>query len=229
MYMIKKENFIYEKENSIPKELCEEIIEQFETKCNINIHEIIKEKNGDNLVKYNEYNVKCFNNLMEIDYTFCFDHNYDSLQKILEKELKENLKKYFVQFKNSSQIPSNKNNNSYYSMLNVCLTPTILFTIQSKYHFKKDSNNTQNIKNYNKKVHSLNQKIKLFRYIWCLNDYPGDILFWNNYPVKIQKGKLIIFPISWCFPYIELLHSENTQNISENIKKFVIYGDILYG
>jgi len=44
----------------------------------------------------------------------------------------------------------------------------------------------------------------MLRFIWFMNDYDGEILFPNNHKIIPKKGKLIIFPASWVFPYEEI-------------------------
>ena len=53
-------------------------------------------------------------------------------------------------------------------------------------------------------------RIKKFHFIWFLNEYEGEIIFWNNYSIKPLAGKLIIFPASWCFPFFELTKFNQT-------------------
>lgn len=52
--------------------------------------------------------------------------------------------------------------------------------------------------------------------MWFLTDCKGIISFWNEYNIVPKAGKLIIFPVSWCFPYKELINLE--------ADKYVIYG-----
>ena len=53
-------------------------------------------------------------------------------------------------------------------------------------------------------------RIKKFHFIWFLNEYEGEIIFWNNYSIKPLAGKLLIFPASWCFPFFELTKFNQT-------------------
>ena len=57
-----------------------------------------------------------------------------------------------------------------------------------------------------------------FIYIWFLNDYDGEIIFFNDYKIKPKGGLFLLFPISWCFPYQELI------KLNEN--RYIIYGYI---
>lgn len=57
-----------------------------------------------------------------------------------------------------------------------------------------------------------------FIYIWFLNDYDGQIIFFNDYKIIPKMGLFLLFPISWCFPYEELI------KLNEN--RYIIYGYI---
>jgi hypothetical protein len=41
---------------------------------------------------------------------------------------------------------------------------------------------------------------KILHFMWILNDYDGIIVFPNKHTIHPKKGKLIIYPASWCFP-----------------------------
>jgi len=56
-----------------------------------------------------------------------------------------------------------------------------------------------------------NTAINIFKYMWFLNDYDGEIIFWREYSIRPKAGMLIIFPISWCFPYEELFTTSGTK------------------
>jgi len=59
----------------------------------------------------------------------------------------------------------------------------------------------------------INQKI--LKYVLFLNDYDGEIVFWKDYKIRPQKGNMILFPLSWCFPYYE-----NTKIDANNITAY---------
>jgi hypothetical protein len=52
-------------------------------------------------------------------------------------------------------------------------------------------------------------------FVWFLNDFNGEILFWNDYYVRPTAGSLLIFPASWCFPFSEVVkHNETVSMIT---------------
>lgn len=69
---------------------------------------------------------------------------------------------------------------------------------------------------------TIGQKQRMFTYIWFLNDISvgGEILFFNNYHIVPEKGKLIIFPSEWFFSYT------NKKPVSDN--KYIVIGHLYY-
>ena len=52
-------------------------------------------------------------------------------------------------------------------------------------------------------------------FIWFLNDYDGEFIFCNEYKVKPERGKLLLFPNSWCITHEEVIKfGENKYVIS---------------
>lgn len=173
IFIYKRETFIYEKENSIQIDLCNDIIEIYE---NDNIKE-----------------------LYDIDN----NNDFSKLKKTLQKELIINIYSYYKQI--------NKIENYTFFNLNSFLD------IKKKYTFfiensKTDKNDIQILNRI------INNEYKNFMYIWFLNDYNGEIVFYDEYIIKPKAGKFIFFPVSWYFPYNEL--------IQLNSNKYIIYGYI---
>lgn len=167
-FLYKKETFIYQKEQSIPDELCNDIIE---------------------IYNYNAVTISGKYNINE-------NMNYLKIKEFLIKELNENLVKYY------KQINTLKNGN-------------LLYFTQHKIDFYIENNKT--ISENTKKINRFSEnKLKLLMCIWFLNEYDGEISFWNEYKIQPKAGKLVIFPVSWCFPYQELIHLQ--------ANKYIIYG-----
>jgi hypothetical protein len=93
----------------------------------------------------------------------------------------------------------------------------IEYIIESKNKLN-DNFNIDNKYIYLKKNNLNNTKLKAYIFIWFLNDYNNNYSFWKNYDIEIKKGKLLIYPVSWCFPCIEFLNSNDI--------KYDIYGYI---
>ena len=224
--MFSKEILIYEKENSITTEICDDIIEMFEN--NMDLYYSKKDTiiptnntNTDLQMKYNEYIITNENNLTTIHYNIRFDDKYNKIKKTLSNELNRNIQKYFLQIKPTINISHKKNYNMKYELLSLNKTEYDYNIGSKQIEMSNDKSKTINtsLKNniYYNKINILNQKIKYFHYIWFLNDYDTKLIFWNTYSIEIKRGKLIIFPISWCFPYSEILNLN---------KIYTIYGTI---
>ena len=182
----KKETFIFEKNNSITTELCNDIIDLYD----INKYDII------DLYDINKYDIIDLYDINKYD-------NYDKfinakVTKFLHNELKANLCKY--------RKSLNKINN--YNIINIKNLKCSLF-------IKKIKLINETI--YTKRFSETNN-IKIFMYIWFLNDYDGEIIFWNDYRITPKCGKFIVFPVSWCFPYHEIIRSD--------ANKYILYGYI---
>jgi hypothetical protein len=129
--------------------------------------------------------------------------NYNKIKSYLTKELGKNLNNY------NKKIDKIKNYNMIEKKIKNC-DKKIAFYIEknkSTYNF-----------NYINRVSIGSTDIKLLMYIWVLNDYDGEIIFWNEYKIIPKAGSFIMFPISWCFPYEELIDLQND--------KYIIYGYI---
>ena len=54
------------------------------------------------------------------------------------------------------------------------------------------------------------QIIQRLAFVWFLHDYDGILLF-GNHAVQPKKGKLILYPLSWCIPVVESI--SKTQEV----------------
>ena len=169
-FLYKKETFIYEKNNSITNELCNDIIEIFVNDVSNN----------------NRYNMD-------------YNDEYKKIKRYLTEELKKNI-------------------HSYEKKINGIKDYKIIDIKNYNFVFYIENNNKPNdIINYTNRT-TIKNNVKLLMYIWFLTDYDGEITFWNEYKIIPKAGKCIIFPVSWCFPYQELIQLQT--------KKYIIYGYI---
>ena len=57
----------------------------------------------------------------------------------------------------------------------------------------------------------------VIQFIWFLNDIDdGMLTIWENFNIKPEKGKLVMFPSTWSFPYM--------HHISMTCDKYIISG-----
>jgi hypothetical protein len=54
---------------------------------------------------------------------------------------------------------------------------------------------------------SKKNRFRVLTYIYYLNNVEegGETQFWDNYKIKPQKGKLVLFPASWTYPHSGLM------------------------
>jgi len=133
-------------------------------------------------------------------YNMNISKKYDKIQKYLTIELQQNICNYQKRI----NIIQEK-----YQLVNFFPVSKMQYTFFIEKNNKKELNITTRYSN---------NSAKLLMFIWVLNEYNGEFTFCNQYKIKSKPGKLIIFPVSWCFPYEEL--------ISMEANKYIIYGFI---
>ena len=196
--MLKQPFLIFEKKKSLPNSLCDEIINNYKD-------DLI---NGNFVVDNCSYNIN-------------YDIKYKRILKTLNNELNSSINKYFDLFKNETLIYKKTNFNYDYALTDRVEKSEILpsknniFFIINKTEYNNDS---QNITIYKKNESQNNNGIKIFMFIWFLNDGDGDFMFWNKVKVDNKKGTLLIFPTSFLYQYNEI--------IKNNTSKYTIYGFI---
>jgi hypothetical protein len=192
---MKKENFIYTKLNSLTEPIINEIINNYKF-LKLHFDEIMVTDN----------NFSCENK----DYKML---NYLKIKKYLSNEIQTNLYKYI-------EIINKLSENNTFKVLHNSDSVNI-----SNFNYNKiDTNqNLINDRSFDDRriEHLYHSKYSIFKekkffFLWFLNEYNGEIIFWNNYVIKPKAGMLLIFPSSWCFPFSEF--------IEENQIKYAISG-----
>lgn len=177
-------NLIYENNNSVCPELCEEIINLFE-----------KSKNKFDGLTVGGVNkkVKDTTDLM-LNKT---DSEWSEIFIFLESELTNNLKKYLENI-NKKYINILDNNNKKYEVINkdIVISPFMVqryIKNEGKYVYHNDF-----------LVDKENKSYRVLTYLFYLNDVHegGETEFFAG-DIKIipKKGKLVLFPASWTFPH----------------------------
>jgi hypothetical protein len=190
-----KDKLIYEKKNSITDELCNDIINIFD----------------------NNYNLTANSNCYNITY----NPNYSKIKDFLKKELDKNLRDYDKKCIISLHI-------KHYQFVGHCKSSNIqkceiqMYEILKKcnkeFVFYIEKNKSKDNFNYTNRVSIGSTNIKILIFMWFLNDCDSEIIFWDEYKIIPKAGNFIMFPISWCFPYQELVNLQND--------KYIIYGYI---
>lgn len=178
-------DYIYEKNNSIDKNLCNKIIEHFE----------YSHKKSDGCICSGLYkNVKDtidlhFSNEIEL---------FKEIDKILCDELNNNLYDYI-----------NKINSNCHTLKWKNYTDTG-FNIQ-----KYIKNSGKYIYHNDERIECHNKKYRILTYLWYLNDIEegGETEFFGSYKVKPECGKFLLFPASWTFPHCGKIPLSNDKYI----------------
>jgi len=195
---LNKNNFLYNKNNSITHELCKEIIENFENDYNYNKHLFINYKN--------EIVFEIPNNIL--NYPF-----YYKLKKFLIKEINKNIDLYKNKMNSCLYFNNSSNYNVPFNVLN-----TKVINIESTFFIKKkifieNDNALEYLNKINSAVRVRNDNIIILSFVWFLNDVSCELVFWNEYKFKSSVGTLFIYPVSWCFPYEQIIETNQDQYI----------------
>jgi len=179
IFTYKKEQLIIIKNNFITNELINDIIE------------IIDDLSNKNL---------------SLDYkNFSKNENWGKIKKNIIHKINKELSNYKIMI-NSKSLFINTGNE--FSTIN------FEYLNKSNFEFIIENNNTFedsyniNISNRFEIKDDVVSK-KIMKYTIFLNNCDKEIIFWETYKIKPQKGSILIFPISWCFPYYELINKES--------------------
>uniref|UniRef100_A0A6C0HC87 Uncharacterized protein n=1 Tax=viral metagenome TaxID=1070528 RepID=A0A6C0HC87_9ZZZZ len=135
------------------------------------------------------------NNINENHVEILLNENYGKIQKYLIRQLHENIELYKRRFETIDyklKIPQISTR-----------TPLII---------KKQKLTNNNVE-IQQKMKPNNIEINKFLFLWFLNEYDGEILFWDTYKIKPKLGRFVLIPISWCFNYCENIKLFETQCI----------------
>ena len=167
--------YICEYKNSIPNILCNEIIQLFESVENEKKEIIVSDVNTP---YKNTINFIIPKN----------DEKWKRIELFLYKEMLSKLKKYINKHTNSINYKKMFGNKELYA-------PN--FIIQ-KYEKQK----SEYIYHHDDYIENSNSRV--IKFMWHLNkvDEGGDTIFWENYKVRSEQGKLLLFPSTWCYPYM---------------------------
>jgi hypothetical protein len=169
------DNFIFEKEKSIQNCLIDDIIELYKI----------------------EYKKDTF-----CDYLIMYDDNFSKFKTYLLNEITCSLFLYIIEL---AEKTKNLELKQYFrDALSNASKNISEFKFSTKIFYNNENdiiNTKRSIQCYDK---NYSTKIIILRFIWFMNDYDGVIIFCNNLKIIPKKGKLIIFPASWTFPYEEI-------------------------
>lgn len=176
-------NYIYLKYNSLPDELCDEIIDYYNKEGNNRYEGITAGGLNKNTKDTLDYCIPVNNNS---------DDKWNKINEILSSELQKNLKIYINNIENS-----------------LCNNFTSNYKIFDKNYFKENTFMIQKYKKQKGKYiyhddFSIDEKgHRVITYLWYLNNVEegGETEFWHKIKIKPEKGKLLLFPSHFGFPH----------------------------
>jgi hypothetical protein len=118
------------------------------------------------------------------------NHTYGKLQNVLINELNKNISEYDV-----------------YGLKNLDFQKKVNVTLcGAEFYIKKHiySNNSSRVRHEPKLCIHNKSAIKMLKFIWVLNGN-AEYYFWDKYMVKAEIGTFLLFPVSWCYPYNEVV------------------------
>jgi hypothetical protein len=179
-------DFIIEFKHSIPQPLCNTIIEMFD--------------NDDNKCK--GVTLGGFDDNVKNTTDLCIpkeNEKWNKIEQFLYKELFSKIKKYKSTINKKFNINLNNNYNIEFTLFNKKNVFTDYFMIQ-----KYNKNNGKYVYHDDFALHNcIDKSYRLLTFLWYLNDVNegGETVFWENYKIQPEKGKLLLFPASWTYPH----------------------------
>jgi hypothetical protein len=210
-FTYKKEQLIWMKENFVTEELCDDIVE---------IIDILKKENQNyenvfscaGVLSTDDLELSICNKMSLISVDEENISKYKTWERIkphLINELNREIEKYSGMVNSKLIFTKETTNRDNFS--------TLCFNYLDGNNFNFFINNNKGEVKRTEKFYVKDMMInqKILKYVLFLNDYDGEIVFWKDYIIRPQKGNMILFPLSWCFPYYE-----NTKIDAKNITAY---------
>jgi hypothetical protein len=197
-------DFIYTNQNSLSKEICEDIIELYERDKKYGYRGITGMGEDINLKDTWDLGINFLLNNNELK-------EWTNIHKLLYTELYSNLKSYLGNLNSNEVYKKNRTADCIpFKIIHANPLKAETFQIQKyepltgKYIFHQDGLNELVEKRY-----------RLITYLWYLNDVDegGETEFWGTYKVKPEAGKLILFPATWTYPHCGNIPISNAKYI----------------
>jgi hypothetical protein len=206
------EEYIYENENTLSDEFCDEIVQYFES--NVELHKMggmnendkYKDQLNENyiFIDNNEIINKNIRNSITLSLNCDIDTSNNEIEKMKQQLLKntlDNISIYYEKYKCT-------NINFRILQRNTLIVHNFIINKYVKnegkiiYHSDED---------YNIKMN----EVRLFTCIWFLNDVyeGGETEFFKKINVIPKKGKIMIFPAEWFFPHCGKVPISNDKYI----------------
>lgn len=178
------ERFIYQKQNSIPNEICETIIHYYEGEEN--------KFKGFTANGVNEDVKKTFDFVIPMPMNDVIT-KWDDICQLLTSQLQENITEYMTSLKTHPNFITD----NYKFLYAKYLTEE---TYQIQKYVKGEGKYTYHEDSF---IDWENQKFRVITFLWYLNDVleGGETELLGDIIIKPERGKLLLFPASWTFPH----------------------------
>lgn len=182
------EKLIYLENNSLPDDLCKEIIEMFE-----NEHEH----------SYDGITAQGLNKDIKDtkDFVIPNDDKWGKIINVLTKEIQRNLNFYI-----KSMIIDLPDYNLF----------SRNFLYENSFQIQRYTKNVgKYLYHHDHDIRFDKNDHRVITYLWYLNtvDEGGETELWKTIKIKPEEGKLLLFPASWTFPHSGLMPKSNDKYI----------------
>ena len=174
-FEIDKMELMYVNENSLSKELCDEMIQLFETSSDRYLGRTASGVNA---------NIKDTTDLVITNHP-----EWSKISDTLSRELNHNIQEYVTKY---NQMFDNYTIFHEYEL-------QIPSMQMQKYNKKVGNYVYHNDFDYNAK----DSLVRQLTFLWYINnvDEGGETEFWSKYNIKPKAGKLVLFPAHWTYPH----------------------------
>ena len=196
------ETYFYVNQNSLSKEICNDIIQYFEAESSK--YEGVTGGGLDKKIKDTldfQIPVKNKNNPL----------HWVRVRDLLERELNNNIKNYVKKINDFMTIDEENSQRKYRVFGNFVSFETLQIQRYNKskgmYIYHQDFSCDWKEKKY-----------RVITFLWYLNtvEEGGETEFWGTHKIKPEAGKLLFFPATWTYPH------RGKMPISDN--KYIITG-----
>ena len=191
-------DFVYVNENSLSRELCEDIIEYYHK-------DYSKGYKGSTFSGINNH----IKDTWDLNIGIIDTEYWKKIHKLLSEELELNLQKYINNLNDDNIKNDNPNIDDFKILTNVKLKPEC-FQIQ-----KYDKNKGKYVYHIDESIDYGKNRYRVITYLWYLNDViqGGETEFFSKVRIKPESGKLILFPSTWTYPHCSKVPISNDKYI----------------
>ena len=173
--------YIYLNKNSLSKEFCLDIINLFENEDG-KYHGVTHSGLNKNIKDTTDFSINMSN------------EKWEKYNKFLQEELNRNITKYLKNLRDEFKNKVQHSDQNYFDQNQISFNMLLMQKYKKgtgKYIFHDDFSIDYQYKKY-----------RAFTFLWYLNNVElGGETEFEEFKIKPEAGKLLIFPASWTFPH----------------------------